>query len=194
MPVPPIVPATVFLDANVLYPAALRDLLMRLALQGVLRARWSERVHEEWMQAVLRDHPHLTRQQMERTRALMDRHAADSLVIGFEHRIAHLTLPDPNDRHVLAAAIHCQAEVILTRNLKDFPEPVLAEYGIQAQAPDPFLHALLVSNPAGVIAAARQHRANLKHPPKTVAEYLASLAQQELHETVAALQAYAHRL
>lgn len=126
MPSSPVAPVTVFLDANVLYPAALRDLLMRLALQGVMRARWSNRVHEEWMQAVLRDHPHLTCRQLERTRDLMNRHAADSLVTGFEHRIAQLTLPDPDDRHVLAAAIHCHAEVILTRNLRDFPASALA--------------------------------------------------------------------
>jgi predicted nucleic acid-binding protein len=190
----PLKPATVFLDANVLYPAGLRDFLMRLTLHGLLHARWSAPVHEEWMQAVLRDFPDLTYQQLARTRDLMNRYAVGSLVTGFEHRIEGLTLPDPNDRHVLAAAIHCKAVVILTRNLKDFPASVLTQYGIRAEAPDPFIHALLAAHPEGVIATARQHRANLKNPPKSVEEYLASLEQQGLHRTVAALRAYGERI
>ena len=187
----PFTPAIVFLDANVLYPAGLRDFLMRLTLQGLYHARWSDLVHEEWMQAVLRDFPDLTYQQLERTRDLMNRHAIGSLVTGFNHRIEQLKgLPDPDDRHVLAAAIHCRAEVILTRNLRDFPASVLAEYGIRAEAPDSFIHRLLTAHPEGVIATARQHRSNLKNPPKSVEEYLASLEQQGLHRTVAALREY----
>lgn len=190
----PLTPAIVFLDANVLYPAGLRDFLMRLTLQGLYHARWSDPVHEEWMQAVLRDFPDLTYQQLTRTRDLMNRYAVGSLVTGFEQGIDRLRLPDPNDRHVLAAAIHCRAEVILTRNLKDFPASALAEHGIRAEAPDPFIHALLVAQPEGVIATARQHRANLRNPPKDVAEYLASLEQQGLHRTVTALREYAGRI
>jgi predicted nucleic acid-binding protein len=194
MALAPFTPATVFLDANVLYPAGLRDLLMRLALQGLLHARWSDPVHEEWMQAVLRDFPNITRQQLERTRDLMNRHALNSLVTRFEPWIERLTLPDPNDRHVLAAAIHCRAEVILTRNLRDFPESVLSEHGICAVAPDPFIHTLLRVDAERVIAAAREHRANLKNPPKTAEDYFASLEQQGLGETVTALRHYAHRI
>lgn len=194
MEVPSLKSATVFLDANVLYPAGLRDFLMRLTLGGLFRARWSDLVHEEWTEAVLRNHPDLIRSQLEKTRNLMDKYAAESLVTGFEHRIEHVTLPDPDDRHVLAAAIHCEASMILTRNLKDFPESTLATHGIVAQAPDPFIHALLVSQPEDVLAAARQQRANLKNPPKTVAEYLGSLEQQGLYETVAELKAYVEHL
>lgn len=190
----PLTPKTVFLDANVLYPAGLRDFLMRLTLCGLLRARWSNLVHEEWMQAVLRDYPDLTRSRIERTRDLMNQHAAGSLVAGFEEQIEALTLPDPDDRHVLAAAIHCRAEVILTRNLKDFPESVLTAHGIVAQAPDPFIYSLLLANVDDVIAVAKQHRENLKNPPKTVSEYLGSLEQQGLHQTVAALRMYTERL
>ncbi|MCB0124902.1 MAG: PIN domain-containing protein [Caldilineaceae bacterium] len=190
----PFQPAVVFLDANVLYPAGLRDFLMRLTLQGLYHARWSAPVHEEWMQAVLRDFPDLTYQQLERTRDLMNRYAVGSLVTGFEHRIEQLSLPDPDDRHVLAAAIHGKAAVILTRNLKDFPALALTPHGIRAEAPDPFIHALLTAQPEGVSATARQHRANLRNPPKSVEEYLASLEQQGLHRTVAALRAYGGRI
>ena len=89
-----------FLDANVLYPAALRDLFMRLALQKLYRPRWSDLVHEEWIAAVLRNFPDITQQQLERTRNLMNLHAKDSLVTGFEHRIDKFELPDSDDRPV----------------------------------------------------------------------------------------------
>jgi hypothetical protein len=95
----------VFYDANVLYPAELRNLLMHLALVGVFRAKWSADVHEEWMSSLLANRPDLTRKKLERTRQLMDKAAPDALVTGYEHLIPGLVLPDPKDRHVLAAAI-----------------------------------------------------------------------------------------
>ncbi len=105
---------TAFLDSNVLYPAALRNFLMWLALNGLFRARWSDMVHKEWMGAVARDFSDVTRAQLERTRDLMNLHAEDSLVTGFEELIESLELPDPSDRHVLAAAIRCGADVLVT--------------------------------------------------------------------------------
>jgi hypothetical protein len=96
---------TAFYDASVLYPAELRNLLMHLALTGLFRAKWSNAVHEEWIAALLRNRPDLTRQKLERMRVLMDKHAADALVSGYETLIEGLHLPDPKDRHVLAAAI-----------------------------------------------------------------------------------------
>lgn len=94
-----------FYDANVLYPSELRNLLMHLALTGLFRARWSAAVHEEWISSLLANRPDLTREKLERTRRLMDQHAGDALVTGYEHLISGLQLPDPNDRHVVAAAI-----------------------------------------------------------------------------------------
>ena len=94
-----------FYDASVLYPLELRSLLMHLALTGLFRARWSDAVHEEWICALLRNRPDLSRAKLERTRALMDAHTIDALVTGYEDLIEGLLLPDPDDRHVLAAAI-----------------------------------------------------------------------------------------
>ncbi len=99
-------------DANVLYPAELRNLLMHLAMTGLFRARWSAGVHEEWITALLRNRPDLSREKLERTRKLMDKHAPDALVTGYEDLIEGLQLPDPGDRHVLAAAIRGRADVI----------------------------------------------------------------------------------
>jgi len=83
---------------------------MEIALTDVYRAKWSDRVHEEWIVAVLRDRSDLTRKQLERTRDLMNAHERDALVTGFEPLIETLSLPDPDDRHVLAAAIKGRAE------------------------------------------------------------------------------------
>jgi predicted nucleic acid-binding protein len=129
-------------DACVLYPAPLRDLLLRLALTDLFRARWTERIHEEWMRSVLEKRTDLSAEQLQRTRELMDRAVPDCLVTGYEGLIQQLDLPDPNDRHVLAAAIRCQAGVIVTYNLKDFPPSVLEAYGIDVQHPDDFVRCL----------------------------------------------------
>lgn len=86
---------TAFYDANVLYPAELRNLLMYLALIGVFRAKWSADVHEEWISNLLKKRPDLTRDRLERTRMLMDKHAVDALVTGYEELIPGLQLPRP---------------------------------------------------------------------------------------------------
>lgn len=183
-------PFTALYDASVLYPAALRNLLMRLALGGLFRARWSGHIHDEWTAAVLRDRPDLTREQLARTRMLMDAHATDALVEGFDGLIDTLSLPDPDDRHVLAAAIHGRADVIVTANLRDFPAGALRPYGIVAQHPDEFVLHLLDLDPAVVAGAAREHRASLRNPPKDVEAYLETLTRHGLGRTVAALREY----
>ena len=179
---------TAFYDANVLYPADLRNLLMHLALTGLFRATWSAGVHEEWISALLRNRPDLSREKLERTRMLMDEHAEDALVTGYEDLIPGLQLPDPNDRHVLAAAIRGRADVIVTANLRDFPAETLAEFGIEAQHPDEFVLHLLDLAPGVVAEAARNHRESLKNPPKTIDEYLNSLEAQGLTQTVSVLR------
>ena len=100
-----------FLDASVLYPVSLRNLLMRLTLNGLFQARWSADVHEEWIRSVLRGRPDLPSEKLLQIRDAVDEHAEDSLVTGYERLIEGLHLPDPNDRHVLAAAIVGRADV-----------------------------------------------------------------------------------
>lgn len=94
------------LDANVLYPITLRDLLMWLAVSGTYDAHWTERIQQEWTRNLLADQPNLTAQQLERTKRLMNIALPSALVTGYETMIDRLELPDPDDRHVLAAAIH----------------------------------------------------------------------------------------
>jgi predicted nucleic acid-binding protein len=177
-----------FLDASVLYPALLRNFLMHLALRDLFQARWSDRVQEEWISALLRNRPDLTRAQLARTRRLMDEHLDDVLVSGYEHLIDGLTLPDPKDRHVLAAAILGGANVIVTINLRDFPAAVLATYEIEAQHPDTFVSELLDEYQDDAVAALREMQADLKNPPVSMPELLASLARQGLAQTVTELR------
>jgi hypothetical protein len=134
---------TAFLDASVLYPSELRSLLMHLALTGLFRARWSAAVHDEWIGAPLRRRPDLSREKLDRTRMLMDLHAEDGLVNGYEDLIDSLQLPDPGDRHVLAAVIRGGADVIVTANLRRFPATTLGRFGIERQHPDDFIMYLL---------------------------------------------------
>jgi hypothetical protein len=132
-----------FLDASVLYPNLTRNLLVSFGVAGVYQPRWSARVHEEWISAPRRNRPDIPASKIERIRTLMDSHIHDALVEGYEHWIASLTLPDMDDRHVLAAAIHGGATIIVTMNLRDFPASTLAAFGITPEHPDTFLSRLL---------------------------------------------------
>jgi hypothetical protein len=177
-----------FLDASVIYPASLRDLLMRLTLAGLYQARWSNHVHAEWIRAVSRDRPDIPPEKLHRVREAMDRHAEDALVTGYESLISSLTLPDPDDRHVLAAAIVARADVIVTRNLKDFPAETLDRYDIEAQHPDEFLHHMMDLAPVAFVDAVRLQQANMANPPVSMNDLLALFERIGLAETVAELR------
>jgi hypothetical protein len=172
-------------DACVLYPASVRDLLLRLALTDLFRARWTDRIHDGWMGSVLNQRQDLTQAQLQRTRDLMNKAVPDCLVTGYEGLIDGLKLPDRDDRHVLAAAIRCQAGVIVTYNLKDFPEQALAPYGIEAQHPDEFVSHLFDLDRGAVCGAVRDQRMSLNNQPFFVEELLNEFLARELAETVA---------
>jgi predicted nucleic acid-binding protein len=177
-----------FLDASVLYPVSLRNLLMRLTLAGLFQARWSAHVHDEWIRSVLRDHPHIPPARLHALRAAMDDQAEDSLVVGYEPLIESLHLPDPDDRHVLAAAIVARADVIVTCNLKDFPNQALAAYHIEAQHPDEFVRHMLDLAPVAVVDAVRSQQARLVNPPVAISELLALFEKLGLIESVSELR------
>lgn len=181
-------------DACVLYPAPLRDLLLHLARSGTFRARWTERIHDEWIRNLSANRTDLQLAALQRTRQLMDKAVPDCLITGYEDIEATLQLPDPDDRHVLAAAICGRADVIVTFNLSDFPTHVLGPKNIEAQHPDDFIRHLIDLNAGAVIAAVRAQRLMLQRPPQTAQQLLDTLLKQQLPMTVAALEPFIEAL
>lgn len=181
---------TAVYDACVLYPAPLRDFLMWLALSGLYRARWTEEIHCEWKRNLLKNRPDLSIEQLDRTSQLMDLAIPDACVDSYEDLIVGLSLPDEDDHHVLAAAIRCGADVIVTFNLKDFPTRSLEPYGIEAQHPDEFVENLFHLDSSAVIAAAQRQRQQLKTPPMDADCFLALLQRQGLDQSVSSLSRY----
>lgn len=167
---------------------------MELATTDLFRAKWTDAIHDEWMRNVLKDRQDLGLDKLRRVRDLMDANVLDCLVSGYEHLIATINLPDPDDRHVLAAAIHARADAIVTFNLKDFPKDMLARFNIEPIHPDDFIHYQLDLKPAAVVTAAGRCRQRLRNPPKSAADYLDTLEKQGLPKSVAALRPYSQVL
>ena len=186
----------VVIDSNVIYPASLRDLLVTIAALAqpahMFRAKWTAEIHDEWIRNVLINEPHLKKTDLERTRTLMDAAVEDCLVTGFQHRINSLDLPDPDDRHVLAAAIESGATIIVTSNLKDFPDAKLKASRVLAKHPDDFIMDFLETyeeqGEALLEEAVRAIKNRLKNPPKTWTEYFDTLEQVGLKLTVERLK------
>lgn len=163
---------TAVLDACVMYPAPLRDLLLSLAEDGAYQARWTEMIHQEWMRSLLLRRPDLTPEQLQVTRASMDAAIDDGLIENYDYLIDALTLPDPDDRHVLAAAIVGHADAIITYNRKDFPDDVLARHRIEVLHPDDFLIAQYDLTSIAFLNVVKTIRAGLKRPPRTAEELI----------------------
>ena len=178
---------TAVFDADVLHPPSVRDLLMRLAGTGLFSARWSEQILDEMVGSITRQRPELEGQ-LARTRALMCEAVQDCLVSRYESLIEGLVLPDPGDRHVLAAAIRCGAQVIVTNNIRDFPAVALAPYGIEAQTADEFVVNLCDLAPAVVATVVQSQAAALRRPPQRFDELLSRLEDRGLVQTVAFLR------
>lgn len=164
---------------------------MELSAAGLFRAKWTDKIHDEWTENLLKSRPDLTAPQIQRTRDLMNAAVQDCLVRDFEALESSVNLPDKKDHHVLAAAIHCKADAIVTFNLKHFPSSALAPFEIEARHPDEFIHHQIGLNHAGVLIAARRCRLRLKTPPKSADDYLGTLEAQALPKTVDALRDYA---
>jgi len=185
---------TVVFDACVFYPATLRNLLLQLATTGLFRARWTTEIHEEWTRSLLRDKPDIAPAKLERMREQMDRAVPDCLVTDYETLIVGIELPDANDRHVVAAAIRCHAAVIVTTNLRDFPDKALEQYGVRAQHPDEFITHLIDLDPGTVCYAIKTVRSRLKAPAFTAAALLDLIQAQGLLEAATKLRGFVELL
>jgi predicted nucleic acid-binding protein len=180
---------TVVYDANVLYPNTLRDLLIRIAQSGTVQAKWTNASLDEMTAALRRNRPDIPDARLDRLRDLMNTAVRDCLVLGYEPLIEGLKLPDLDDRHVLAAAIKAGAQVIVTRNLKDFPASDLEPWEIEAKSPDAFVLDQVGINVRAVAASVRQIADSRTNPPESVEDILSQLERDGLVESVAALRA-----
>lgn len=179
---------TVLYDACVFYPNYLRDVLMQLTTTNLFQARWTDQIHDEWIRNLLANRPDLSAERLNRLRGAINRSVSDGLVADFEHLIPSLDLPDPDDRHVLAAGIVAKVDVIVTFNLKDFPASALGDYGIKSQHPDDFITDLIDVGPLKVFEAVRTIQTRLKNPRMDFEKYMDVLLNQGLPISVSKLR------
>ena len=180
---------TAILDACVLYPATLRDLLLSLARDGLFHARWSERIQDEWVRSLLKRRPELDEAALRRTCELMAAAVPDSVVHGWQSIELGLTgLPDADDRHVLAAAICGHADAIVSFNLADFPLAALAPYGVEVQHPDDFVLNQLDLNPIAVLKSIKAMRARWRNPQLSADDLATALERLQLPLVAARLR------
>lgn len=175
-------------DACVLHPAPLRDLLIRIAQAGIVRARWSEKILDECFESIIERRRDVDPAALRRTRELMTEAVRDCIVTGFEPLIPAISLPDPDDRHVVAAAVRASAQVIVTFNTKDFPEESLAEFDIEAKHPDDFILESIDLAPGRIAGIIAQQAVELRNPPRTAHEVLDTLAALGLARATARLR------
>jgi hypothetical protein len=161
---------------------------MELALGGHARIRWSDRIHDEWCTAFGRNHPDVGSPPAFSVAAAMNAALPSANVEGYEPLIGHFVLPDPDDRHVAAAALHAGAPLIITFNLNDFPAAALTPHGLVAVHPDRFLSDLAASDPLPLVAAARVAWSALRRPPIPADQWLASLDRLGLSKTAGLLR------
>lgn len=150
-----------------------------------MQAKWTDEILDETFRSISRQRPELEADRLLRTRAMMCAAVPDCLVTNYQDLVDALTLPDPDDRHILAAAIRSGAQAIVTFNLRDFPEDALAPYAIEALHPDDFVLDCLDLAPGMVLAALQRQVQALRNPPRTLADLLDTLEGNGLPRSMA---------
>lgn len=169
---------TCVLDTNVIYPIEIRDLLFWFAHYDLFTPKWSQNIFSEWERVMLRKDV----SQAEATKRINKSNEAfpDALVINYESLIDGLSLPDPDDCHVLAAAIKTNANIIVTNNLKDFPNDYLKTFGLTAKSADDFLTDIIDLNPDTAIKAFKELVLYRRNPDLDEFEVLDIMRRQGL--------------
>lgn len=176
------------LDTNVIFPIVIRDLLFWFAYYELYTPKWSATIFEEWKEVMLRKGVSLEEANIRTQRANLA--FPDALVTNYEKLIDSLELPDVKDRHVLAAAIKSNANVIVTNNLKDFPEEYLNSFGVKAKSADDFLTDIIDLNPEIAIKAFKEMVLNRKNPKMDEFEVLESFRKVGLNDTANYIHAF----
>lgn len=177
---------TVLTDANVLAPALIRNMLLSLAQAGLFRPRWSSKVLDETENTIAKflkgDH-----EAARRSRKAIEKAFPEALVSDYEQLVDGVNLPDPDDRHILAAAVQTRTAAIVTSNLKDFPEGVLKPFQIDAMLPDDFLSDVIDLYPQEAAAALKRMRLRLNKPDYSADDFILRAEKVGLPGTAALL-------
>ena len=178
---------TAVLDTNVIYPVIIRDLLFWFAYYDLYTPKWSNHIFDEWIEVMLRKGVSTEEAKKRVNKANLA--FPDAIVKNYEGLIEHLKLPDQKDRHVLAAAIKTNAHIIVSNNIKDFPEDVLENYGLKIKKADDFLTDIIDLNPKTAIKAFKEMVLNKKNPDLDEFEILDCLRRNGLNDTANYLRA-----
>lgn len=181
----------VVIDACVLVPIVKTDLLLNLAERGMFHPLWSQRILDEMRDAILDIRADLTAAAISRRIEAMNAIFEDALVDGWEPLESAIRgMPDPDDRHLVAAAIAGRAGLIVTDNVKDFPKAVLEQWNLTATTSDEFLLDALDLDAAAVIDSLVAMVAKRKQPPVTVDSILEGLSASGTTKFVSAVRGH----
>lgn len=173
-------PAIAIYDACILYPFHLRNVIVQAAVDGLVDARWTDTIHNEWIRNLLANTPDLPAEHLQATKRLMNVAVPEATITGYERHIQTVNLPDPDDRHVAAAAIEAGASIIVTWNLRDFPVAELRRHGLVRQSPDAFLVGLYEQAPDMLVASLANARSNLSRSRVSAAGFVSILRDQKM--------------
>ena len=178
---------TVVLDTNVVFPVIIRDILFWFAYYDLYTPKWSAHIFDEWKKVMIEKG--VSDEEAEKRIAIANSAFPDARVHHYQGLIDHLTLPDPNDRHVLAAAIKTNANLIVTNNIIDFPEEYLQSFSLTAKTADDFLTVIIDLNQEKAVAAFREMVLHKKNPKQDCFEVLSQLRNAGLNDTANYLHA-----
>lgn len=173
-------PSVAVFDACILYPFHLRNIVVQAAVDRLVEARWTDAIHEEWIRNLAANAQAIPMERLQITRQLMNDALPTAMVTGYEEHVPAVALPDPNDRHIVAAAIAAKASLILTWNLRHFPEIELKKFGLQRMTPDEFLSGLFEKAPDLVIGCLANARRNLSKSQVSASDFIRILESQKL--------------
>ena len=181
-------PSVAVFDACILYPFHLRNIVVQAAVDRLVEARWSDAIHDEWIRNLAASAQAIPAERLETTRRLLNKVLPTAMVDEYEHHIPALDLPDPNDRHVVAAGIAAGASVILTWNLRHFPVKALRKHGLRKETPDAFLSDLYDEIPVLMIGSLANARRNLTKTQVSALDFVDILRNQRLVELANRIQ------
>jgi predicted nucleic acid-binding protein len=176
-------PIVAVLDANVLYPAPIRDLLLHMAFLSIYQPKWSDKIQEEWTCSLLAKRSDLKKSSLKNTCKWMDTVFPDARTLKDKELKTPINLPDKNDIHIVETAINSHANYIITFNLKDFPKDELEKYDVETIHPDDFVCQMLDELPDVILKAFHNQVLLLKKPAKTADEVLTAIQRCGLPKT-----------